>query len=285
MDKKSLKIGILLVAIGHHNYLKMAAVLAASIRVNNPGLPIALATNSTAIPQEYMSLFDTYLPIDESYYRVNGKAEFIKAKLHLYDITPFEKTIFLDADQVMIPNRDLSKVFDELAAIDITFSNTGPSDTSIWADIKEVQQLYGNKPFWNYHSEFVYFKKCAVAKKYFNAAVKVYNDNKIKSAIKFGNATMADELAFQAAAIITGIYPHKENWLPNFWFDRDQRNSRKYPYELTDYITYSIGGNQVPQVVKNNYNILAKSYFAKLGLSGSYQVEDKRNFLPERKQV
>jgi hypothetical protein len=285
MDKRSLKQGVLILALGHPNYLKMAAVLAASIRINNPSLAIALATNSTAIPQEYMSLFDICLPIEEDFYRVNGIAEFIKAKLHVYDITPFTETIFLDADQVMIPGRDLAKVFDELAAIDITFSNTGPSETSIWADIKEVQQLYGNKPFWNYHSEFVYFKKCAAAKKYFNAAIKVYKDNKIKSAKRFANATMADELAFQAAAIVTGIYPHKQNWLPNFWFDRDQRNSRKYPYELTDYITYSIGGNIVPQVVKNNYNILAKSYFAKLGLSNPYQVEDKRNFLPERKNV
>ncbi len=281
-----MKKGILILAVGHSNYLAMAINLAASIRVNDPALKIALATDVP--PPVWLiekSLIDVNVHVPAEYISHNETSVFIKSKLYMYDLSPFEETIFLDADQIMITNRAILPVFSELTSIDFTMSNTGIANNSIWADIKEVQQLYGNKPFWNYHSEFVYFKKNKNVKAFFKAAQKVFTDGKIQSATKFGGAPMADELAFQAATIITGLYPHKQNWLPNFWFDRDQKNSRKYPYELTDNITYSIGGNMIPAAVKNNYNNLANHYFATLGLSNAYQVQDKRTFLPERKLI
>jgi hypothetical protein len=82
------------------------------------------------------------------------------------------------------------------------------------------------------------------------------------------------------------MYPHKENFNPNFWYSIQTKDANKYPYELDkSYITYSIGGSSTPQRIKNNYNILAKHYFAKLGLSNPYQVVDKKHFLPERKLI
>jgi len=278
-----MKRGILIYALGHPNYYQMAVVLAASIKVNDP-LPICLVTDNI-IKAEHAHLFDSFMWPDEKSIMQNGDKQYIKSKLFMYAHSPFNETIFLDADQVMIKDRKLSGIFDELKDVDLTFSNTGLAGASVWADINEVQQLYGKRPFWNFHSELVYFKKKPAVREYFKAAVKVYEENKIKSATRFANANMADELAFQVAAIKTNIYPHKENWLPNFWYDRDKKNNRKYPFELTDYITYSIGGNTIPQAVKNNYNTLAKYYFAKLGLSNPYQVIDKRSFLPERKLI
>lgn len=275
--------GILLIALGHSNYYRMAVTLAASIKAND-NLPVCLVTDNTVL-MEHAKLFDLVSVPPKRAITAKNATEFIKAKLFMYDLSPFDETIFLDVDQIMISGRKLSPVFDELKAVDISFSNTGKAEHSIWAEIAEVQSIYGEKPFWNFHSEFVYFKKSDVAKKFFKAAIKVYEENKIKSAVRFANATMADELAFQCAAIITDTYPHKENWLPNFWHDRDQKNSRKYPYELKDYLTYSIGGKSTPMNVKTNYNTLAKHYFATLGLSFPYQVEDKRSFLPERKAM
>lgn len=274
-----MKKGILIIANGHRNYYRMAVVLAASVKSNEPSMPICLITdNEVTDPQ----LFDIVKkPTPESITQ-NGKTEYIKAKTFMYDLSPFDETIFLDADQIVIEGKKLLPVFDELKGIDFTMSNTGIAQESYWGDIQEVKNIYGDKPFWNFHSEFVYFKKSKEAKKFFDAAKKVYKEGKIKSAKRFANATMADELAFQSAAIITGIYPHKENWLPNFWFGRDAPNSRKYTYELTGYLTYSIGGDTVLRAVKENYNNLAKHYFAKLGLSNPFQVIDKRKFLPER---
>lgn len=276
-----MKKGILIYALGHPNYYKMAVVLAASIKFNDD-LPICLVTD-IEVKEEHTELFDIVTRPTSASIKQKGKTEYIKAKLYMYDLSPFEETIFLDADQVMIMNRKLKPVFSELKDVDVTISNTGPAENSFWADIKEVKKIYGDKPFFNYHSEFIYFKKSSTAKTFFDAAKKVYNEDKIKSAHRFASATMADELAFQTASIITGIYPHKEDWLPNFWYDRNHDLARKQPYQLTNFITYSIGGRVTPKHVKDNYNILAKAYFAKLGLSHPYQAVDKRLFLPERK--
>lgn len=279
-----MKKGVLLIGVGHKNYLHMAEVLAASIRVNDKGLDISIVTNH-AIPDNQKFLFDKVIPLDVKQITIKGELHYIKSKLLMYDLSPYDETIFLDVDQVLIPKKKISVLFDQLADVDFTMSNTGISDESIWAEITEVQKLYGDVPFWNYHSELVYFKKTDAVKKYFNAAKKAYSDNKVKSAVKFSGGHMADELAFQIASMVTGLYPHAERWTPNFWYEREPLKNRKYPYELTEHITYSIGGNTIPPAIKANYNNLAKSYFATLGLSNPYQVVDKRSFLPERKLI
>lgn len=274
-----MKKGILLIALGHPNYYAMAAVLAASIKVNDD-LPVCLVTDHT-VPKQHEFLYaDVKAPTKKS---IEGGL--IKSKLFMYDFSPFDETIFLDVDQVVIEGRKLSSVFEEMKDIDFTMSNTGLAEESLWADIAEVQSLYGDQPFWNFHSEFVYFKKSPEVKKYFNAAKKVFEDNKIKSAVKFSGGNMADELALQCASIMTGIYPHKENWLPNFWYEINPILATKYPYQLADFLTYSIGGRTTPRRIKDNYNNLANYYFAKLRLTSAYQVIDKRNFLQERKLI
>lgn len=273
-----MKKGILLQALGHKNYYHMAVVLAVSIKANEPDMPICLITDNK-VQDKHIALFD----IIKSFNGVAG--EYIRAKLLMYDYSPFDETIFLDVDQVLISNRKLSNVFEELKDVDFSISNTGVAQKSVWCDIAEVNKLFGKGPFWNFHSEFVYFKKKEVVQDYFDTAKMVFDEAEIKSAVVFSNSRMADELAFQCASIITGLYPHKENWLPNFWHSAHPKLAYKYPYQLDSFITYSIGGNSTPQHVKTCYNTLAKAYFAKLGLLDPFQVVDKRTYLPERSLI
>lgn len=277
--------GILMIALGHSNYHHMAVMLAASIKDAEPTLNICLVTD-TAVSEKYAKLFDQVKTAPKKIYQVGQSNEYIKAKLFMYDLSPYDETIFLDVDQIVIPGRKLSPVFTELKDVDLTFSNTGLAGTSVWVDLEEVKKMYGDKkPFWNFHSEFVYFKKADNVNAYFQWAKKIYQTRKLKTVVKFGNGRMADELAFQLAALETGLYPHKENWTPNFWFNRHKNLAGKYPYQLTDFITYSIGGNHLTPFVKAQYNILAKSLFAKMKLPNPYQVTDKRTFLPERSKI
>lgn len=278
-----MKKGVLIFALGHENYYRMAVSLAASIRHNDPGLQICLVTDHVVVPVHEF-LFDIVKDPTERSIMQKGQKQYIKAKLFMYELSPFAETIFLDADQILIPGRKLSPVFDQLKSIDFTMSNHGLAELSIWGDIKEVKKLYGDKPYWNYHSEFVYFKKAPAVKQYFKAAIRVYEDNKIKSATRFAAANMADELALQAASLITDLYPHQQNWSPNFWHRSNPTLARKYPYELAaDFITYSIGGNQLPLYIQTNYNTLVSHYFYQLGLQHPYKVQSKMSYLPERK--
>lgn len=277
--------GILLIALGHRNYFEMAKNLAASIKVHEPNLPICIVTDGSPLPID-RQLFDEIEIADPSLFTTDGKTDYIKTKLWMYDLSPYKETLFLDVDQIMLEGRKLADIFEELKNVDLTFSNTGKAEVSIWADISEVQKLYGPGDFWNFHSEFVYFKKARDVRPFFQLAKKIYADRKIKSATPFAGGAMADELAFQAAAMKIGIYPHKENWTPNFWYRRDRARATQYPYQLKkDYYTYSIGGPTLAANVVANYNNLATFYSRKMGLQKAYQARDKRTFLPERNKI
>lgn len=279
-----MKRGILLIAIGNESYIRMAAVMAASIRCNDAGLSIAVVTD-IPLEERYKQLFDHTILLPQKDYIINDKKEYVRSKLLVYQLSPFDETIFLDVDQVLLPGKKISQLFEELKEVELTFANTGPAAVSVWVDLHEIKEKYGDKPFWNFHSELFYFKKGKIAKKYFAAALKVYDNAQLKTAFPFAGGKMADELAFQIASIQTGIYPHKDNWTPNFWYVRHPKLSNKYPYQLSDFITYSIGGASLPPHIKVNYNNLAAYYFSKLKLQNPYKVKDKRAYLPERAKL
>jgi len=277
--------GILLIAVGHKDYVGMAITLATSLKFNDPAIKIALATDKP-IAAELNDLFDEYVHVPEEYYKVGNSTQFIKAKTHMYDLSPFQETIFLDVDMIMLMNRKISILFEELKDIDWTIANTGKSDVTIWADgVENIKKAYKTEgDFWNFHSEFVYFKKNATVKKYFDRVKKIFNNPK-GNVVKFSGGNMADELAFQIASMQLDYYPHAENFLPTFWHAR-RKHSNLYPYQLPQtYFSYSIGGNHLPPAVRINYNNLASFYFKKLNLQRPYQARDKKAWLPERAKI
>lgn len=84
------KRGILTLAQGHQRYIEMAVRLAQSIRLNSPGLPIAVVTDRSE--KEMRLWFDAVVKVDPQH----GMG--LVQKLFLYDYSPFEETIFIDAD-------------------------------------------------------------------------------------------------------------------------------------------------------------------------------------------
>ena len=285
--------GIIIYALGHENYYRMAENLAASLIANNSvkdDIKIALVCDDhNNIGQS--QLFDNLIKLEEEKFIINGKVVFNNATILVYDLSPYDITIKLDADMIWIESRKPSSLFNELESYDLTFSNRGfgwGKQNSVWADEEEIKKAYkltGEEKLYKIFGEFLYFKKTAANKKYFQKVNEIYQKPKVKCS-SFSNGTMTDELAFQIACITKGIYPHKYNFTPvyNSFLGYEKLN-RKYPYELVDFYAYSIGGNTTNAFMKTNYNNLAKHYFAKLGLSNPYQVVDKRNFLPERKRL
>ena len=129
------------------------------------------------------------------------------------------------------------------------------------------------------------FKKKPKTDYYFQTVKDIYFSPKVKCS-EFSNGTMTDELAFQIACMLTGIYPHLDSYTPIYnRFLKLSKHQRMYPYQLANegFYGYSIGGHRLDEFQKKNYNTLASAYFAKRGLKGHFQAIDKRSFLPERK--
>jgi hypothetical protein len=280
--------GFIIYAIGHSNYYQMAETLAASIKFNAPTARIAILSDDPNRVQ-HADLFDQLIQLDITRYMEGGHLVFNKATICMYDHTPYDVTIKLDADMIWLNGRDPLKLFTDLESSDLMHMNRGHgwnAGNSVWTDEKELRAQYGftkADKLYKIYGEFVYFKKCDAVRKYFSKVKSNFNKPKIAMTEGFSNGTFTDELAFQIASI-QFEREYTENFTPVLNKYLGYGHLHHVPaYSLPEsFYAYSIGGNSTPSFMKDQYNILAKHYYYQLGLQNPYQVRDKKSFLPER---
>lgn len=279
-----MKKGILLIAVGHPNYGKMAANLAATIKCTGTTIPIHLAHNPSAVSHlsdSEMDLFDSFELIPDDYIT----PAFIRSKMFMYDLSPFKETIFLDVDIVWFKKKP-EELFEQFQEVSFSFTNHGyQNQKSIWADFSEVREAYklsDDDRLYGIHSELMYFKKCKEVKKYFDTAKKIYDNLKVKATVFAG--AIPDELPFTIAGALCKMYPHEDEYRPIWWRSTDKNGSQIHElYE--NYFAMSMGGNN-STAMSSSYNVLAKAAYYKLGIKkGPYQWKAKREFLPERSKI
>lgn len=282
--------GVLLIAIGNRAYLDMAKTLAISLKVVDPEVKVALAHNYGEIDPGEM--IDRLIHVPEEAYMTNGRTEYIKVKTWMYDLSPWDATIFLDVDMVWMFKKPISELFTLLQGKPWSIANTGKAGRSVWCDLEEAQAVYPGLEFWNYHSEFVYFEKCEVARNYYDVVKDTYLNPGLTKTTNFGGASCADELAFQIASMKTGIYPHQEVWNPTFWWARDKKLMHLQPQKIADqWYAYSIGGNNLPVTVRNNYTTIANYHMFHWNRTHQapkqypYKPKDKRLFIEGRQKI
>jgi len=290
--------GILLIALGHSNYFRMAVNLAATIKAGNKDISISVVVvdGKTYFKEEAeKQLFDSIITAPVECYTNNykdNKIEYIRSKTYIYDLSPYNKTIFLDVDIAILPNRDLNTVFDELKDYEFVMSTYGGAfDTSkekavsFWIDTDKAQEVYGvkGKTWFDYHSEFMYFKKGKNIKKYFDKVKKIFANPKMES-IGFAGAAMSDEIAFTVASMQLEFYSALTKYVPVFWYRREKGKDKSLrPYEMKNFIAYSLAGGSHPKNIISNYQIIVEAAFYKLSLKYPYQYKNKRIYLSERK--
>src|SRR5687767_9890096 len=108
--------GILLLAIGHPYYGRMAYNLAISLKANDINTHITLVYTDSAIThinQRNMWVFDNKMPYPNT-------DEPFGVKLKLYDLTPYERTIYIDVDALWVNKQSPAKLFEQLKGIPFT---------------------------------------------------------------------------------------------------------------------------------------------------------------------
>lgn len=286
--------GILILAIGHPYYGNYAAQLARSIRFVDKDIPIALAHADGALTHlPTTAPFTHVIEIPAEYTHTNGLKDYLKAKTYIYELSPFDTTIALDADTLGLPRRPVSYLFDKLEGLEFTMAHRGaelvenakPGLLHWVEDPQTIREAYGiadGEWLFNLSSEFIYFKKTKRVKKLFTETQKIFTSPKIEYKT-FGH-TMPDELAFCIAMMITKVYPPREMFLPIYWEQFERKNlAAAMMYEM--FWFYSLGGNVVTREMKAFYGNLANHYNSKFGVSGYFDARDKRSFLPERSSI
>lgn len=153
------------------NYIIQACLLAMSLRATN-NAPISLVTND-AVPDQYVTLFDKIIPIPFGDDAVDKEWK-IENRWKLFHATPYEETIVLDTDMLVLENIDTW--WDFLKNYDVYYTSKVYDYRGNVADTKYYRKAFVDNNLPNLYSGFHYFKKNDFAMKYYQELETVVKD-------------------------------------------------------------------------------------------------------------
>ncbi len=283
--------GICIFALGSPYYGTWALNLAMGLRKTDPACNITLFYSGKARDyiMQYSSVFDKQIEVPKECITRNGFESFVRAKVCLYDLTPYVETIYIDADVMWFPYKPVSQLFDELKNIDITIGNRGECNLNtdprlIWSNLDSMRSEFGSDTvIYNLSSEFIYFKKNEKVKLFFEEAKSKFDSPGVEY-VRFAGS-VPDELAFQIAMIKTGIKPHKVPYLPFYWEAFEKKNAQLSELYKQDWYGYSIGGNTLSTQQTLAYDTLARAYAPLFGLKWPMLSKSKNELFIDRKII
>lgn len=195
--------GFLILAHGKPFYLKWAYNLALSIKYFTD-IPVALVTDLDVMRSPY-NCYDIII-------EVNDLLPF-HAKTRLPEFTPFEETIYLDADSLCI--NDPSGLFDQDQEIKTHVYTPWKYEdrdkcTMIWANLSKLWSYYKIDPDHFYpetNSSIIYFRKTSKVRQFFDLAEILYAEKPFPDYDRTTFAYYPDELAFNTAYSLCGLVP------------------------------------------------------------------------------
>jgi len=157
--------GIVVLAQNNANddYVQQACLLAMSVSVTNPSLPVSLVTNDT-VPQEYQPLFDKIIPIPFGDHAANKEWK-VENRWKIYHSTPYERTIVMDTDMLVL--QDISNWVTFLNNYDLYFTSAVHTYRNELVTSSVYRKTFVINDLPNIYSGFHYFKKCDFAHEFY----------------------------------------------------------------------------------------------------------------------
>ncbi len=298
-------IGVVLIAAGHPMYTHMAYNLALSIRYHSQ-IPIALFAHGGGLKylfDDQKDVFTTINEIPDEFFMVDAKPQYIKTKTHLYDMTPFDETIFIDSDAIFSPFKTIEGLFEENKDCDIQFACRGDKTMeqtikSEWVNLSEIKDKFGFNHWYELSSEFIYWKQGDVAQDVFDRAkyyylnhgmdIKRWVGDKLeqkKNAIQEFAGGVPDEVPF-AIALEQLEIKIKSPYTPSYWQPAFFTKVIPDVKVQKDYYFISAGGATIQSNIKRMYDNLAKHYSMRtVKKRPAYQLVAKQKLIPERKKI
>jgi len=278
--------GVIILALGHANYGRMALNLAISLKSKNEVDVCLLHSEGmdTIYNHNERQFFDRFVKVPEDYYTYKGKKEYQMAKTYMYDLSPYQRTIYLDADSIWLPDKNINELFHKCWNNPVLFQCIHQWDIQkewgcLWTacdgpneGLKQIRELYGikdNRTIYEMQSSFMYFEKSAVASAFYHTAKDCY----LKRPFQFfqWNNGIPDELVFNISTAINRITLPEFPYTPLFFvdyahrFQGDPRRETRFNNRNTifqKYYAFSMAGNSNPQRAVELYDDLVKGYYS-----------------------
>jgi len=284
--------GVLLMALGDPRvYAYYAYNLAVSIKYCSPETNIAIVYNGNSLSHLNdieLFHFDKKILCPDEYFTHNGKTEYIKAKLYLDKLTPYEQTLFLDADMVFSPYKKMADLWNDFNNLNFTMACRGESEVdagqSAWVDLKEVSMYYGFDKWYDLSSEVIYFNNTGLVDTLFDDARSYYNDVLLN--VREFSGGKPDEPFYCLSMLKNNIAPHKVPYKPSYWEYANGKNGTfiKENDLWNNYYLLSMGGKMTSHRIEVIYNNIMKYYAHHKGV-GYYNAIQKSRILKERSLI
>lgn len=154
------------------DYIMQACLLAMSLQATKNSMPISLVTNDE-VPLSYQCLFDEIIPIpfgDDA----KGKDWKIENRWKLYHATPYQETIVLDTDMLILENIDAW--WDLLKNYDVYYTSKVYDYRGNVADTCYYRKAFIENNLPNLFSGFHYFKKNDFAQSFYKEVELIVNN-------------------------------------------------------------------------------------------------------------
>ncbi len=303
--------GILLIALGSPQYGCYAANLAASIRYNDPDLPIHLVHTEDSVSHlaaEHRALFSSMQLCPADAYTMPATCQpapanpiqYIRAKTWMYDLSPYAETLFLDVDTMILPGHSMAALLEELAQqCDFTIENRGYADLSteksladysVWCNVEDLRSCFSTEirkseqplRYFNLHSELVYFKKNKANKKFFDKVKRIYDAPPVR-ATQFDTG-LSDEFAFSTAMMLLQHYPHRDYYIRIYWSYAEKEHDW-YTHVTKNFLAFSLGGNMLRERIKARVTAYNNLFRQKLGLPYLFTPHHKKVWNKHRERM
>lgn len=273
--------GVLTMALKHPLYGRYAYNLAMSIKSANFKTQVAVIADQAALahlhPGQRM-IFDYIIPPAVEKPLVN--------KFHLINLSPFEETLFVDADMIFSPLADFNEFWRSMTNVEWTMANRGSDDLikgiSEWTTKEDIEAAYGGVNQWyDLSSEWIYFKKNDLTYTIFANAEMYYEENKLK--VREFAGDRPDEPYFNLSLISVNHKPHQAPYQPTYW----QPAMKGFPGIMAikkGWMAFSVGGKLIPQQQQQVYDELLKNASFRMNMP-SMKIAQKMNQLSERKVI
>jgi hypothetical protein len=207
-------------------------------------------------------------------------------KFYLDRLTPFDETLFVDADMIFSPMADFNEFWRSMTTVEWTMANRGKDDIvkgiSEWTTKEDIAEAYGEVEQWyDLSSEWIYFKKNDLSYSIFANAEMYYEDNKLK--VREFAGDRPDEPYFNLSLISVNHKPHQAPYQPTYW----QPAIKGFPGVMAikkGWMAFSVGGKSIPQQQMQVYDELAKNASFRMNMP-SMKIAQKINQLSERKLI
>ena len=269
--------GVVLIATSSTYYIRAAFNLCLSLKAQNRDLKITLITDNT-IDHLYdiqKFWFDNVIKVDAT--------NAFQLKLSIYDLSPYDNTLYLDVDSIWNPAKSLSELLDSLSDIPFTMANRGyVQEDYDWCSLESFEKETGVANILNLSSEFIWFKKSDENKEMFKVAEAFYLKNNCVT--KRIGSHQPDEPSFAFALATTKVHPHKVPYYPSFWMSNTQGKFISDKTIQEDYNLVSMGGNYQDKKIVDLYKRYALIAGEKLGVQ-PLNYEQKRTAVKHRQTI